>query len=93
MTTSALHLTIYGRVQGVGFRAWLSAHAHNRRLRGWVRNRREGFVEVVICGDMVELETLHAACLHGPQAAKVEKVEVKPWTGAIPQEFEQWATV
>lgn len=93
MSISALHLMIYGRVQGVGFRAWLAGHAHNRRLRGWVRNRREGFVEAVVCGDMVELETLHAACQYGPLAAKVERIEVKPWTGSIPDGFEQWATV
>lgn len=93
MSNSALHLMIHGRVQGVGFRAWLTGHARNRRLRGWVRNRREGFVEAVIYGDMVELETLHAACMHGPLAAKVERVDVKPWTGAIPDGFEQWVTV
>ena len=93
MGDSALHLTIHGHVQGVGFRAWIAAHANNRRLRGWVRNRRDGALEAVISGDMVELETLHAACMYGPLTAKVERIEVKPWTGPIPDMFEQWATV
>jgi acylphosphatase len=93
MAISALHLTIHGRVQGVGFRAWLTAHANNRRVYGWVRNRKEGYVEAVLCGEMLELENIHAACLNGPLAAKVDKVDVKPWTGEIPESFEQLATV
>jgi len=93
MSDSALHLMIHGHVQGVGYRAWLAAHAKNRRMRGWVRNRRDGAVEVVLIGDMVELEILHADCLHGPSAAKVERIDVKPWTGELPDDFEQKPTV
>ncbi len=40
-----LRLVIRGRVQGVGFRYALADEARARRLRGWVRNRRDGSVE------------------------------------------------
>ncbi len=77
----------------MGYRAWLAAHARNRRIRGWVRNRRDGAVEAVLFGDMVELEILHADCLHGPATAKVERIDVTPWGAEVPDEFEQLPTV
>lgn len=93
MSDSALHLMIYGQVQGVGFRAWLAANARNQRIRGWVRNRRDGAVEAVLYGDMIALEMLHSNCMHGPAAAKVDRIEVNPWPGEIPDDFEQLPTV
>ena len=44
------HVTISGRVQGVGYRAWVESEATARRLEGWVRNRRDGSVEALFCG-------------------------------------------
>ena len=41
-----------GRVQGVGFRAFVAARRERRDLDGWVRNRRDGTVEAVFCGRM-----------------------------------------
>jgi len=43
----SLRLLIRGRVQGVGFRYALADEARSRKLRGWVRNRRDGSVEAV----------------------------------------------
>lgn len=46
----ARRLTVRGRVQGVGFRAWTVREAKALGLDGWVRNRRDGTVEVLACG-------------------------------------------
>ena len=48
MTT--VHVMVTGRVQGVGFRAWVEREARARRLGGWVRNRADGAVEAVFSG-------------------------------------------
>jgi len=71
------HLLIQGRVQGVGFRA-NSRHMANRlNLRGWVRNMRNGDVEILVEGPEFEVDRLIAWCHRGPTSAYVSKVRVE----------------
>lgn len=44
----AFRFFISGRVQGVGFRAFVDRLARRQVLAGWVRNRRDGRVEAVL---------------------------------------------
>ncbi|HEV7275773.1 MAG TPA: acylphosphatase [Devosiaceae bacterium] len=74
MAGRTVHLSITGRVQGVGFRDWLAAEARAHELSGWVRNRRDGSVEAVLAGDAEALQTVLAACRRGPPMARVEDV-------------------
>jgi acylphosphatase len=69
------HVTIHGRVQGVGFRAWVEDMALMRGLKGWVRNRRDGSVEAVFSGPERAVEEMVEACRRGPGAARVERVD------------------
>ena len=48
---SALHISIYGQVQAVGFRNWIKENADNRKIAGWTRNASDGSVEVFLQGD------------------------------------------
>jgi acylphosphatase len=68
------HLSIHGRVQGIGFRWALTAQARALGLAGWVRNRRDGSVEALIRGDVDAVETLTAWAYRGPPGARVERV-------------------
>ncbi len=72
---------IRGRVQGVWFRAWTAEEARRRRLRGWVRNCRDGSVEALFCGPAATVNDMIDACWAGPPAARVEAVQS---TGAAP---------
>ncbi|HVW92312.1 MAG TPA: acylphosphatase [Devosia sp.] len=89
----AVRVTVRGRVQGVGYRAWVEAEASSRGLTGWVRNRRDGTVEAVIGGDDVSVEAMLAAMRDGPAAAEVSAVEVEAWMAEIADAFEVWPTV
>jgi acylphosphatase len=68
-------VAIRGRVQGVGYRAWVEHAALRRGLEGWVRNRRDGTVEAVFAGDEDTVEAMLRACRQGPSGAKVEGIE------------------
>jgi acylphosphatase len=70
----AIHLRIEGRVQGVGYRAWLEREARTHGLRGWVRNRRDGSVDALLIGAAEAIETVIAACRRGPRSAEVTDV-------------------
>jgi acylphosphatase len=69
-------IIVRGRVQGVGFRAFVEDEARRRRLSGWVRNRRDGSVEAVFAGSFDEVDGVSAALRRGPTSARVDAVEV-----------------
>jgi acylphosphatase len=71
----ARHLFIRGRVQGVGYRAWTADEAIVRGVEGFVRNRRDGAVEVLLIGAAEVVSEMVAACRQGPRGARVETVD------------------
>lgn len=71
-----VNLVISGEVQGVGFRAWVLRYAQGEPLTGWVKNRKDGTVEIVAEGSKIDLEELIKHCRHGPPAAEIEKIDV-----------------
>jgi acylphosphatase len=73
--TFTMSVRIRGRVQGVGFRAWLAREALGRGVAGWVRNRRDGSVEALLTGEEPAVRGLVEACRRGPPAARVEAIE------------------
>jgi acylphosphatase len=72
----AVQVVISGRVQGVGYRAWLAEAARAAGLDGWVRNRRDGRVEALLAGGDAAVDAMVAACRNGPRSASVEAVAV-----------------
>ena len=76
-----LHAVIRGDVQGVGFRYFLVQAARPIGLRGWVRNRPDGSVELVAEGGRADLDALLGAARQGPRGARVSDVDVE-WTPA-----------
>lgn len=70
----AKRLVIAGRVQGVGYRAWMVDKARALGLSGWVRNRGDGAVEALIAGDVAAVEEMSRACRRGPRLAEVSRI-------------------
>ena len=82
MTAAIRQVTIIGRVQGVGYRAWVEHRARARGLEGWVRNRRDGRVEALFAGPAEVVSEMIASCRRGPSSARVEAVQEE---GASPE--------
>lgn len=70
-------IRVFGRVQGVFFRASARAEARRLRLNGFVRNEEDGSVYAEAEGPQEALDTLVAWCRRGPTHAQVEKVEAR----------------
>ena len=70
-------LMIRGVVHKIGFRVWVEREALELGLKGWVRNRRDGAVEVVAAGPPPAMAQLIARCRTGPPLARVESIEVE----------------
>ncbi|MCW3472984.1 acylphosphatase [Limobrevibacterium gyesilva] len=71
---STLRLVISGRVQGVGYRAWMADQAQALGLSGWVRNRSDGTVEALVAGDDDAVAELLRASRLGPRLAVVTEI-------------------
>ncbi len=89
----AVRLRVSGRVQGVFYRAWAEGEARRLGLHGWVRNRRDGSVEMLLVGPPRKVDEMIALAHEGSPAARVERVEVRPARGITPRRFEIKPTV
>ena len=72
----SVRLIITGRVQGVGYRIWAERTASALGVRGWVRNRADGSVELLAIGDDDAVSLLIAACRQGPRGATVTDLAI-----------------
>jgi acylphosphatase len=88
-----IRMRIEGRVQGVGFRMFVLREAQARGLDGFVRNRRDGGVEVVVSGLDVDVASMLAACREGPSGCRVDFVKVLDETASVAKGFTMCATV
>ena len=69
------HIVVRGRVQGVGYRAFVEEEALALGLEGWVRNCRDGTVEALFAGEATVIETMIETCRRGPYAARVAQID------------------
>lgn len=69
------HVTVRGKVQGVGFRAFVEHQAVLRGLAGWVRNCRDGSVEAVFAGPTKSVLGMIVCCGVGPPGARVDALD------------------
>jgi len=77
MGQKRIHLVVRGRVQGVFFRASARREAIQNGLTGWVKNRPDGAVEMVVEGEEDNVKDFLGWAQHGPSTARVDKVETR----------------
>jgi acylphosphatase len=74
---SRVHITIYGRVQGVGFRFNTKIKSLMNNIQGWVKNNPDKTVEIIAEGEKENLKKLISFCNKGPFMARVEDIKVE----------------
>jgi len=68
-------MIVHGRVQGIGYRAFVEHEALRRGIEGWVRNRRDGSVEAVLAGEADAVAAMIEACRRGQHSARVDTLD------------------
>jgi len=71
-----LRLRVEGFVQAVGYRNFAIEEATRLGLDGWVRNRTDGTVEILVSGETKAVETFVAATMRGPAGSQIKNVEL-----------------
>ena len=72
-----IHITISGKVQGVGFRYWLYQKSNERNVYGWVKNKINGDVEAVLIGNYKNVDEILELCKKGPLSSKVTYIKIQ----------------
>jgi len=72
-----VHIWVHGRVQGVGFRAFVADTAWNLFLRGWVRNVGWDKVETIAEGNSAGIEKFIRAVRTGPASSRIDSCQVE----------------
>jgi len=93
MTGMARRIRVRGRVQGVFYRGWAIEAACDLGLRGWVRNRRDGSVEMLVDGNEETVGLMIERARRGPSAARVDRLDVEETDEDVPPGFTQRPTV
>ena len=74
-----IQIIVAGCVQGVYFRKFTQRQAIKQQITGFVRNRRDGCVEIVACAKQEQLDDFIRWCQKGPLLAKVTDVFVNEY--------------
>ena len=74
---TTVRIRVEGFVQAVGYRNFAIAEAGRLGLDGWIRNRADGTVEIVVSGGTKNVEAFVAASMRGPAGSRVNNVELE----------------
>ncbi len=79
------HIRIHGKVQGVGYRFYVTRVARRLDLKGWIRNLRDGSVESMVEGEKEKIDEWIDDVREGPRYAEITKIdqETRSFTGQL----------
>lgn len=70
----AFSFTVFGMVQGVGFRYYTQKKAEALSISGWVKNEEDGTVKGVAAGEENKLQLFMGWLHSGPASGRVDKL-------------------
>ncbi len=88
MNQKTVHIIVEGKVQGVFYRATAKEMADEIGVKGWVKNKEDGNVEIVASGLEQEVEDFINWCRKGPKRAVVTNLIITPLQNQAFEKFE-----
>jgi acylphosphatase len=89
MTVERRHFLVSGRVQGVGFRAFVHRTARALGVAGGARNLEDGRVEILAKAERTILAALETAVKQGPERSAVDELVILT-EAQLPKTSPQW---
>jgi len=71
----ARNIQVFGKVQGVFYRASTKQKADELELKGWVKNEADGSVSINVEGDEISVDEFVQWCRKGPLLAQVDQIK------------------
>ena len=71
------HISVYGEVQGSGFRSWAKEKSTKLGLTGWARKASDGSIEIFVQGEDESVNSFISLCWDGPTLSHVDDVLVQ----------------
>jgi acylphosphatase len=71
------YISIYGEVQGSGYRMWAKEQGSKLNLTGWARKASDGSIEMFVQGEEDKINDFVSLCWDGPNTAFIDEVLVK----------------
>ena len=71
------YISIYGEVQGSGYRTWAKEQSSKLNLTGWARKASDGSIEIFVQGEEGKINDFVSLCWDGPNTAFIDEVLVK----------------
>ena len=71
------HISVYGEVQGSGFRSWAKEQSLKLNLSGWARKASDGSIEIFVQGEVEPITSFISLCWDGPSFSHVDDVLVQ----------------
>ena len=71
------YISIYGEVQGSGYRTWAKEQSLKLNLTGWARKASDGSIEIFAQGEEEKINAFVSLCWDGPDTAFIDEVLVK----------------
>ena len=72
----AIRLYIYGTVQGVFFRTFIKKNAELLSLKGYVRNKEDGSLEIWVEGNSEGVDKMIEICKKGPEHSIIKRLDI-----------------
>ncbi|MBU1136332.1 MAG: acylphosphatase [Nanoarchaeota archaeon] len=72
----AVRIYVFGIVQGVFFRTFIKNQAKKLGIKGYVRNKNDGSVEIWLEGDGKKIEKMTEICKKGPEHSVIKRLDI-----------------
>lgn len=73
----SVRLTIQGSIQPVFFNKFIRENAEKFSIKGFIRNKGDGIVEIFAEGNMNDVNAMILACKTGPQHSMIRSTQEK----------------